>query len=73
MAAIPNLGYPYPWGYASNLQGVRGILNHSKISLQKLNKSGFGGYAKGSSLIWGYVKGVSFDLGVREQQKVENP
>ncbi len=26
-----------------------------------------------TSLIWGYAEGYNFDLGVREDQKVENP
>jgi hypothetical protein len=30
--AILNLGYAYPWGYASSLQGVRQILTEIKIS-----------------------------------------
>ncbi len=31
-AAVLNLGYAYPWGYVSSLQGVRQISNQHKIS-----------------------------------------
>ncbi len=33
---------------------------------------GHGGTQRGTSLIWGYAKDYSFDLGVRKYQKVEN-
>jgi hypothetical protein len=59
-----NLGYSL--GYASSSQGVRGILNHIKITPQKVNERSFGGKRKGSILIWGYVMGFNIDLGVRE-------
>ncbi len=33
--AILNLGYAYPWGFASNSQGFLGIVNQINISPQK--------------------------------------
>ncbi len=30
------------------------------------------GTPRSTNLIWGYAKGYSFDLGVRQYQKVEN-
>ncbi len=40
--------------------------------VRKWVQSWCGGTQRGTSLIWGYTKGYSFDLGVRKYQKFEN-
>ncbi len=46
--------------------------NHSKEShLGRIFDLGIHEWA--TILIWGYAEGYSFDLGVRQYQKVENP
>ncbi len=57
--AIFNLGYAYPLGYSSSLPGVRGNINHIKISPTKGNKRGFGGMQRGLNLNWKYTSNKS--------------
>ncbi len=72
-AVILNLAHGYPLGYASTLQGVRGILNHFKISPQKLNKRGFGGMQKGVNFDSGVRKGVQYWFGGTQVTKGWEP
>ncbi len=53
-----------PWGKPRVHKGVRGILNHFKISSEKVNKRGFGGTPRESILVWRYAKKFNIDLGV---------
>ena len=59
-------------GYSSSSQGVRKIMKTTQkktIWVEYLIR----GYARVSNYFWGVQRGVHFDLGVRQYQKVENP
>jgi hypothetical protein len=79
-AAVLNLGYAYPWGYAGSSQGVRNQFRGDQQNYKKHPKEDYMGIMfdqgvrkRGPILIWGYAERYNFDLGVRKYQKVENP
>jgi hypothetical protein len=72
-AAILNLGYTYPWGYASSWKGLHIMLKHIKINPQKATKRGLG-VRKGVQFWFGGTQwGLILILGYMSKKRLRTP